>query len=85
MYNGELTFSSSAGTQTLLVSFLLGPAGTPVMSVGSSSLTFNTAVGATNPAAQTIALTNSGARSLSWQAGATAEEGDLALYLASLW
>ena len=75
MYNGELTFSSSAGTQTLLVSFLLGPAGTPVMSVGSSSLTFNTAVGATNPAAQTIALTNSGARSLSWQAGATTEEG----------
>jgi hypothetical protein len=75
MYNGELTFRSSAGTQTLLVSFLLGPAGTPVMSVGSSSLTFSTVAGSISPAAQTVALTNSGARSLSWRAAAISQEG----------
>ena len=74
-YNGALTFSSSAGTQTLLVSFMLGPPGTPVMSVGSSSLTFNTAVGAQDTPEQDIQLTDSGARSLFWQALAISEQG----------
>jgi len=74
-YNGELTFTSSAGTQKLLVSFMLGPPGTPVMSVGSSSLTFNTARGVESPPPQTIRLTNSGARSLFWQASALSLQG----------
>jgi len=74
-YNGELTFTSSAGTQKLLVSFMLGPPGTPVMSVGSSSLTFNTARGVESPPPQTIRLTNSGARSLFWQAAAMSLQG----------
>jgi hypothetical protein len=74
-YNGELTFTSSAGTQKLLVSFMLEQPGTPVLSVGSSSLTFNTAIGAQSPPGQAIHLTNTGVRSLFWYANATTEEG----------
>ncbi|HEY4033909.1 MAG TPA: hypothetical protein VGL94_08120 [Ktedonobacteraceae bacterium] len=74
-YNGGLTFTSSAGTQKLLVSFTLGQPGTPVLSVGSSSLAFGTAIGIQSPPAQTVSLTNSGVRSLLWYANAMTEEG----------
>lgn len=74
-YNGELTFTSSAGTQKLLVSFMLGQPGTPVLSVGSSSLAFGTAIGAQSPPGQTVRLTNSGIRSLLWYANATTQQG----------
>jgi hypothetical protein len=74
-YSGELTFASSAGMQKLLVSFILGQPGTPVLSVGSSSLVFDTAVGAQSPPRQAIHLTNSGVRSLLWYANAVTQEG----------
>lgn len=74
-YNGELTFTSSAGTQELLVSFILGQPGTPVLSVGSSSLVFDAAKGAQSPPEQAVRLTNSGVRSLLWYANAITEEG----------
>lgn len=74
-YNGELTFTSSAGTQKLLVSFMLGQPGTPVLSVASSSLAFNTAIGAQSPSGQSVRLTNSGIRSLFWYANVMTEEG----------
>jgi len=74
-YNGGLTFTSSAGTQKLLVSFTLGQPGTPVLSIGSTSLAFATAIGIQSPPAQTVRLTNSGVRSLFWHANAMTEEG----------
>jgi hypothetical protein len=74
-YNGALTFTSSAGTQELLVSFILEQPGTPVLSIGSSSLVFDTAVGAQSPPEQAVRLTNSGVRSLFWYANAITQEG----------
>jgi len=74
-YSGELTFTSSAGSQKLLVYFTLGPAGNPVMSVDSPSLTFGTVMGTKGPAAQTVKLTNSGARPLFWHANAMTQQG----------
>ena len=46
----------------------VGPASTPVLTLGTPALTFNAAVGAGSPAAQGITITNTGGGALDWTA-----------------
>lgn len=73
-YTGMLHFTSPAGTQTLLVKFMLGSKYTPVLTVTSSLLSFHGTIGTSGPAVQTITLTNTGSGGLNWST--TASGGD---------
>jgi hypothetical protein len=57
-----------AGADTPAVSFSVGAAGGPVLSVQPASLTFGGAVGGPNPAAQPLTISNVGTGTLSWSA-----------------
>lgn len=74
-YTGSVLFSSSAGTQTLPVSFTMGQPAAPVISNVSMTITFNSVLGQSNPIPQTITLNNSGGSPLTWQAAATTAVG----------
>jgi Viral BACON domain len=69
-YAGTITLDSSAGTQTIVVTFMLGPAGSAVISVGPPSLSFSSIAGQGGPAVQTLRLANTGGGVLNWQANA---------------
>jgi hypothetical protein len=72
-YSGTLTFSSDAGTQALLVNFILGAPDVPVLSLNTAAFSFH-GIAATNDAStQILTLTNAGNGTLSWQA--TTETG----------
>jgi hypothetical protein len=75
-YNGAITFSSSAGTQMVPVTFTLAPPTLPLLQTGPGALNFNGVLGQGNPPAQTFTITNIGGGTLNWQAqGATAVGG----------
>lgn len=75
-YNGALTFSSSAGTQTLPVAFTLAPPAVPLIVTTPSTMNFNGILGQVSPLAQTFTVTNNGGGTLNWQAtGVTAVGG----------
>ena len=74
-YNGQVTFTTSAGTATLPVTFVMGQPTTPIMATTPTSLTFSGVVGQPNPAAQPVSVTNSGGGTLLWQATATTTVG----------
>lgn len=76
-YNGSVYFSSSAGTQTVPVTFTLGQPTAPLLAATPTALNFNGILGQPNPAAQTLTITNTGGGTLNWQAaGATAVGGN---------
>ncbi|MGA2716878.1 MAG: LamG-like jellyroll fold domain-containing protein [Bryobacteraceae bacterium] len=72
-YTDTITINGgSAGTQTVTVTFVVGAVPPPpVLSVGSSSLTFSANAGGPNPASQNVSITNTGGGTLSWTASAT--------------
>jgi len=67
-YNGSIVFSTSAGTDTIPVTFTLGQPTAPIMSVSAATLTYNGVVGQTGPAAQSVIVTNTAGGVLKWQA-----------------
>src|SRR5262249_16426309 len=69
-YQGAITISSSTSIQTILVTFVLGNAGSAAIFASPSALTFNSIAGQGNPPAQTVYLTNTGDGILDWQAKA---------------
>jgi len=74
-YNGSIVFSTSAGTETLPVTFTLGQANTPIMSVSAATLTYNGVVGQASPNAQSVVVTNTVGGTLSWQASVATSVG----------
>lgn len=74
-YNGSLTISAAgvAGSPvTIPITLSLSSASTPsALRVSPSTITFSAASGATDPAAQTISITNGGSGNLSWTAAKT--------------
>lgn len=68
-YNGSILFNSSTGTQTLPVTFVLGQPTTPIMTTSPTVFAaFSGVVGQTNPAAQTVTITNTAGGTLVWNA-----------------
>ena len=81
-YTGTIIFSSSAGTQTLLVSFILAQSTSPLMSAGPATMSFSSIVGQLDPVTQTLTVTNIGGGTLVWQASATTTIGGAWLTIA---
>jgi hypothetical protein len=71
-YQGTVVFSSDGATRDVSVVFSVTAPLLPVISTSTNSLNFSTTAG-TNPAAQTVILTNSGNAPLNW--GASANTG----------
>ncbi len=82
IHTGTIIFSSSAGTQTLLVSFVLAQSTTPLMSAGPATMSFSSIVGQPDPLTQNITATNTGGGTLSWQASVTTTLGGAWLTIA---
>jgi hypothetical protein len=74
-YRGSVILSSSAGTQTLPVTFIMGQPTTPIMATTPALLAFSGIVGQPNPIPQTATVANSGGGTLTWQAAATTAVG----------
>ena len=74
-YSGQLLFSSSAGTQTVPVTLVMGNPTTPIMSASAALLKVRGVSGQPTPTPQTIVLTNTGGGTLSWKASATTVSG----------
>ncbi|HEY6543005.1 MAG TPA: hypothetical protein VIZ18_18835, partial [Ktedonobacteraceae bacterium] len=74
-YSGSLIFSSTAGTQTMPVTLLIGQPTTPIISAAPALLNVNGVVGQTAPSVQSIVLANIGGGTLSWSAVATTSVG----------
>ncbi len=72
-YNGTVTVTAATATgspQVVAVALTVAPpASAPALALSGSSLTFTATAGAANPAAQTIAVSNSGTGALTWTAG----------------
>jgi hypothetical protein len=72
-YTGSVNLNSPAGTQTILVKFILGPASTGVISVGPSSLltvspsTMNVTIPGENTQLP-LTVSNAGSSALNWSA-----------------
>ncbi len=67
-YNGTITFTSSGASnspQTLPVTLTVVPSG-PRISMGQSALVFHAAQGGSNPARQTLLVSNAGTGTLQW-------------------
>jgi hypothetical protein len=60
VYTGTIMFSSSAGTQTLPVTFTLGHAPIPLVTTAPASISFDEVTGKFSPALQEVSITNSG-------------------------
>jgi hypothetical protein len=67
-YTGTIILSSPAGTQTAIVTLILGPADSAAISAGPPSLSFNGIAGQAGPTPQTVQLSNTGGGILHWQA-----------------
>ena len=75
-YHSSITFSSSAGTQTVPVTFTLGQPTTPTLAASPASMTFNAVVGQTSPiGSQTLKITNTGGGTLNWHVVANTTVG----------
>lgn len=72
IYNSSILLSTSAGTQTLPVTFTLSRTSLSLVTTAPTALSFNGVVGQTNPAIQKISVANTGgAGSLHWTATAS--------------
>ncbi len=68
MYTGTVIFSSSAGTQILPVTYVMGQPPTPLLAITPTILTFNGVIGQPDPLPQTVTVTNSAGATLNWHA-----------------
>lgn len=66
-YTSSITFTTSAGTETVPVSFTVSQAASPIMNVSSASLAYTGTVGQASPAPQSVVVTNSVGGTLKWQ------------------
>ncbi|GHO85438.1 BACON domain-containing protein [Dictyobacter formicarum] len=80
-HTGSITFTSSYGTQVLLVSVAVSRSNAPSLSVGLSTISFGANASGTSPPAQVLSLKNSGGAALSWSASATTLVGGNWLHL----
>jgi hypothetical protein len=67
-YTGTVIFSSSAGTQILPVTYVMGQPPTPLLAITPTILTFNGVIGQPDPLPQTVTVTNSAGGTLNWYA-----------------
>ncbi|GAC1634127.1 MAG: hypothetical protein NVS4B11_35870 [Ktedonobacteraceae bacterium] len=67
-YTGSIVFSTSAGTETIPVTFTLAQPATPIMTVSTATLAYNGVVGQAGPAPQSVIVTNTVGGTLNWQA-----------------
>jgi hypothetical protein len=69
-YTGAVTINGgSAGTKTVAVTLTVAAAPTPALSVGTAALAFSGTAGNSNPAAQSVTISNSGTGgTLNWAA-----------------
>ena len=74
-YSGQVVLTSTAGSFTVPVTFIMGQPTTPILATTPASLSFSGVVGQPNPATQGIAITNSGGGTLTWQASVTTAVG----------
>ncbi len=74
-YTSSIIFTTSAGTETLPVSFTVSQAASPIMSVSSSALAYTNIVGQPIPASQSVVVTNSAGGILNWQASTATSVG----------
>jgi hypothetical protein len=74
-YNGQLLFSSPAGTQTVPVTLVIGPPTTPVLSSSAAVVNTSGTNGQSLPSPSAIVVSNTGGGTLSWQATATTASG----------
>jgi hypothetical protein len=74
-YTGAVVFSSTEGTQTVPVTLNIGQSATPIMLTTPATMSFNAMVGQSNPATQTITISNNGSGPLTWNAAAATAVG----------
>ena len=74
-YNGMLIFSTTAGTQIVPVTLIMGQPTTPILT--NSPALFNTSgiIGQPDPSPQTVTIKNTGGGTLSWSATASTTVG----------
>ncbi|MDQ6660955.1 MAG: choice-of-anchor D domain-containing protein, partial [Chloroflexota bacterium] len=82
-YTGGILFNSKSGTLTIPVSFTLAPPTTPIMVTTPAAMSFSTIIGQSAPAAQTVAITNGGGGTLTWQAVPATNSGGSWIVLSS--
>ncbi len=75
VYNSSIVFTTTAGTDTVPVTFTLGQPTDPVINVSTNALTYNGVAGQGNPPPQNIVITNSTGGTLNWQASFVAPTG----------
>src|SRR5260221_11453190 len=74
-YTGAIIFSAAPGTQTLPVTLIMGPPAAPSLTATPATLSFDAVVGQPGPDPQTITITNSGGKTLTWNATAATSVG----------
>ncbi len=74
-YTSSVVFTTSAGTETLPVSFTVTQAASPIMNVSSAALTYTGVVGQVGPASQSVVVANSVGGVLNWQASVATSIG----------
>ena len=74
-YNSSIVFTTSAGTDTVPVSFTVSQAASPILNVSSASLAYTGIVGQAGPVSQSVVVTNSVGGTLKWQASAATSLG----------
>ncbi|GCF06765.1 hypothetical protein KDI_03290 [Dictyobacter arantiisoli] len=73
--NGSITFSYGQSTQVLLVNLTLSSVG-PLLTVGTSTLSFSTTPGINSAVTQALPLTNTGDSAIAWMASTQASGGN---------
>jgi hypothetical protein len=74
-YNASITISATGATNTpqaIPVTLTVTAAPTPTIGLSTTALSFTAVQGGTNPASQTVTITNTGSGTLSWSAAESA-------------
>ena len=74
-YNGTLIFSTTAGTQIVPVTLIMGQPTTPILTNSPALLNTSGIIGQPDPSPQTVTITNTGGGTLSWSATASTTVG----------
>ena len=82
-YTAAILFSSSAGTQTLPVTLMIGPPTGPILATTPATMTFISVIGQPNPPAQAMTITNTGGGTLIWQVTTSTNVGGAWLTVSS--
>lgn len=83
-YTGSVVFTTVSGSQTVPVTFILGPALSPVLQASPDLMNFNGTLNQSSPAPQAATLSNTGGGTMHWQATATTSVGGLWLTVSPL-